>query len=180
MPVRRGSVVRLTLVTAALLVFGMTGGASAAPRAAQTIDIAIQNFSFQPNTITIEKGDTVRWTNMDSGVFHSAISIYPGFFTNPIGIGQVNIVRFDKAGTFDYVCGIHGQQMRGQIVVSGIPEPSEAPTPDPNAHLVQDTYAQARPDYPSGAPVDGQPFLYGAVALALVALARVAWVLNHP
>ena len=171
---------RLTAATVALLAFGMTTAASAAPRAAQTIDITIQNFSFQPNAITIEKGDTVRWTNMDSGVFHSAISIHPGFFTNPIGIGQVNIVRFDRPGTYDYVCGIHGQQMRGQIVVSGIAEPTEAPTPDPNAHLVQDTFVEARPDFPLGAPSDGQAFLYAGVVLGVAALVRVAWVLNHP
>lgn len=179
MPVRLGRIVRLTVVAVALLVLGMTTGASAAPRAAKTIDIAIQNFSFQPNTITIDKGDTVRWTNMDSGVFHSAISIHPGFFTNPIGIGQINVVTFDRPGTYDYVCGIHGQAMRGQVVVAGIAEPTEAPTPDPNAHLVQDTFVQARPDYATQ-PGASQPLLYGAIALALAALARVAWVLNHP
>ena len=179
MPVRLGRIARLTLVTAGLLVFGMTTGASAAPRAAQTIDITIQNFSFQPNTITIEKGDTVRWTNMDSGVFHSAISIHPGFFTNPIGLGQVNVVTFDRPGTYDHVCGIHGQQMRGQVIVAGAVEPTEAPTADPNAHLVQDTFVQARPD-DERLPGASQPLLDGAIALALAARARVAWVLNHP
>jgi plastocyanin len=177
--VRPGRIIRLTVVASALLILGMTSGASAAPRGAKTIEIAIQNFSFQPNTITIEKGDTVRWTNMDSGVFHSAISIHPGFFTNPIGLGQVNVVTFDRPGTYDYVCGIHGQQMRGQVIVAGVVEPTEAPTPDPNAHLVQDTFIQARPDFPT-LPVDRQPLLYAGIAVALVALARVAWVMNHP
>jgi plastocyanin len=172
--VKIGRAVRFALATAALLAFGLSSAAVAAPRGAQTIDITIQNFSFQPNAITIEKGDTVRWTNQDSGVFHSAISIRPGFFTNPIGQGQVNVVVFDRPGTYDYVCGVHGQQMRGVIVVSGIADPTEAPTPDPNAHLVQDTFVQARPDYRAGPP--GQsPLLYAAAALAAVALARFAW-----
>src|SRR3954468_24664785 len=126
-----------------MLLLGMTTGAAAAPRSAVTIDITIQNFSFAPNAITIEKGDTVRWTNQDSGVFHSAISVRPGFFTNPIGQGQINTVVFDRPGTYDYICGVHGQQMRAPIIVSGIADPTEAPTPNPNARLVLDTFVQA-------------------------------------
>src|SRR5258708_8780543 len=42
-----------------------------APSRANTVDVAIQNFQFTGQHLTIQLGDTVRWTNMD-GTTHSA------------------------------------------------------------------------------------------------------------
>ncbi len=70
------SAVRLALATLALFLVGMST-VSAAPQAA-TSSVTIQNFAFVPQTVTINAGDSVRWTNTDSGVSHTSTSNTPG------------------------------------------------------------------------------------------------------
>lgn len=79
-----------------------------------THDVAIQGMAFTPATITIARGDTVRWTNADSAP-HTAT--FAGMATPRLGRGQSAELTFDTAGTFDYRCAIHSS-MRGQVVVA--------------------------------------------------------------
>jgi amicyanin len=88
--------------------------APAAPQAANAV--SINNFKFDPATITVPVGTTVTWTNQDEephtvaakdGSFHSAgldtHATYSFTFTNP--------------GTYDYICSIH-PFMTGTVVVT--------------------------------------------------------------
>lgn len=172
-------VVRLLAVTAALLVFGMSTGASAAPRGAATIDVAIRNFTFLPGEIEIDKGDIVRWTNFDTAI-HSPVTVYRGFVTTTLGFEQSTEVAFTRIDKYDYVCAIHGAAMRGTILVRGVREPLPPETPNPDAiHVTDVLFKPARPDFPFGLPGNTAPVLaYGAAGLVLIAVARFGWAIR--
>ncbi len=89
---------------------------SASPVAAtEDPTVSIRNFSFAPVTITVAPGTTVRWKNMD-GEPHTVRSIDASFRSDPLDENDSFTFRFDKPGTYRYVCSIH-PQMIGTIVV---------------------------------------------------------------
>jgi len=75
--------------------------------------VSIQNFSFNPETLTIKAGTTVTWTNNDS-VIHNIKS--PSFNSPDLNAGETFSFTFGKPGTFNYSCGIH-PTMTGTIIV---------------------------------------------------------------
>lgn len=75
--------------------------------------VNIENFSFNPGTLTVKAGSTVTWTNNDSAP-HTIKS--SSFNSNTLSNGASYQFTFDKAGTYDYVCGIH-VSMKGKIIV---------------------------------------------------------------
>ena len=85
---------------------------AAAPK---TIDVEIKGFQFNPATITINAGDTVRWTNKDSAG-HTATADDKTFDTGMLKTGQSGQVTFDKPGTYAYHCAPH-PMMKATIVV---------------------------------------------------------------
>lgn len=98
---------------------------------AATHEVALVNFAFSPRFLTIQAGDTVRWTNQ-TGV-HNVVAD-DGSFGNPLsGPGWVYTVTFDDAGVFPYYCEAHGGAdgvgMSGRITVQGAAPPP--PPPDP-------------------------------------------------
>jgi len=75
--------------------------------------VSIESFSFMPSVLTIQVGTTVVWTNNDT-VVHN---IKSADFNSPeLKKGETFEFKFDKVGTYDYVCGIH-PKMTGQIIV---------------------------------------------------------------
>src|SRR5712691_6956897 len=79
-----------------------------------TSPVTIQNFAFAPTTVTIAVGDSVTWTNRDAAS-HSAK--FSDRATAVLSQGQSGTLQFTIAGTFPYVCGIHGAAMPGTIIV---------------------------------------------------------------
>lgn len=80
------------------------------------------NFKFQPSTIMVKKGDTVKITFKNSGGFHNFTIDEFNVATKQIGTGSEATVQFtaDKVGTFEYYCSVgnHRQMgMRGQLIV---------------------------------------------------------------
>lgn len=99
-------------------------------RAATTVDVSIVNFAFQPDTITIQPGDTVRWTNNAVSTAHTVTSDSGSSETFDSGTLNQNDVfthTFNSVGDFGYHCSIH-PVMTGTIHVSlAIPEFSSLP-----------------------------------------------------
>jgi plastocyanin len=85
---------------------------AAAPAAAA---VQIDNFSFKAPTLTVKPGTTVTWTNQDD-IPHSIVLTAIGVRSKPMDTDGSFAYRFDKAGTFSYICGLH-PQMHGQVVV---------------------------------------------------------------
>ncbi len=167
---------RLLFAACLMLICASATTARAAPLAT-TVDVTIQGFAFMPAEITLNKGDSIRWTNMDSAS-HSAVSIQPGFVTLALTQGQSTTTTFDRPGSFAYVCGIHGASMKGTVLVRGAPAAETAAPSVAAGHIVLDEFQEARPDRPS-APALELPFVYASLALALAATARLVWVLRH-
>jgi amicyanin len=76
--------------------------------------IRIKNFAFDPASITVKVGSTVRWLNQDS-VPHR-ILFADGADSNVLAGMQSWSRKFDQAGTYDYACTIH-PTMQGTVIV---------------------------------------------------------------
>ena len=93
------------------------------PTSPPVMAIAIQNYSFNPKTVTIKVGTTVTWTNLDSG--HHMISnqgtamFGPGkiFLSKVLGKGDTYSFTFTTAGVYPYFCVIY-PTMLGTITVT--------------------------------------------------------------
>jgi len=82
----------------------------------KTENIAITNFAFSPATITINKGDTIVWTNMGS-VSHTVTSDSGNeLASSSLPNGQTYSHTFNIIGTFSYHCSIH-TMMKGTVTV---------------------------------------------------------------
>lgn len=92
-------------------------------QAQTTFDITwVTGISVQDASVTIEEGDTVRWTWGKDGMPHDVSSIdpnAPGDFGSAImsDIGSVYEYTFDNAVVFDYRCSVHPTDMNGTITV---------------------------------------------------------------
>jgi len=88
----------------------------AAPQAAgegKLVDVSISNFAFNPASVTVSTGDTVRWTNRDSATHTVKGS---SFESGSLAQGDTYEFKFTKAGTYDYTCSIH-PSMKGTVTV---------------------------------------------------------------
>lgn len=78
-----------------------------------TINVKINGYKFDPQTVNINKGDTVIWENEDS-IIHNIAS---NDFTSPsLSKGDTFSFTFKDAGTFDYICSLHAN-MKGKVIV---------------------------------------------------------------
>jgi len=79
------------------------------------VEVAIENFAFNPATVEISVGDTVMWTNFDSAP-HTATGNEGEFDSGTLQTDQSFSFTFEEAGDFDYICTIH-PSMEGVVVV---------------------------------------------------------------
>lgn len=97
---------RRTRPAAALLVL-LAAAALAAPAGAATHDVTVRDFEFVPADLTIEVGDTVRWTNVEGS--HNVVADDDSFSSGPVRSGNWVFERtFDAAGDVPYYCVLHG------------------------------------------------------------------------
>ena len=109
-----GKINAYTLALALILAspVALSGGA-----AEPAIEVEILNFKFLSPEITVNVGDSVRWTNKEKRQYHSVWFEQAG---DPepdyIFPGETYIRSFDKAGNFPYRCGPH-PEMTGVVHV---------------------------------------------------------------
>jgi LPXTG-motif cell wall-anchored protein len=88
-----------------------SAGASAAPAAS----VVMQDFFFSPKTVTINVGESVKWTNKGKAEEgHTATGDF--FDSDVLKKGQSYTHKFSAVGTFDYICTLHSN-MKGTVVV---------------------------------------------------------------
>jgi len=78
--------------------------------------VTIQNYTFNPQTITVAKGTKVTWVNRDDTP-HTVVAVDKKFRSQAMDTGESFAKVFDEVGTFSYVCGLHPQMM-GTVVVT--------------------------------------------------------------
>ncbi|HUA75202.1 MAG TPA: plastocyanin/azurin family copper-binding protein [Solirubrobacteraceae bacterium] len=116
--VRRVPCLALALAATAALAAIPTGafaGAHAGARAATTHTVSLSGFSFHPATLTINRGDSVRWS---WNIPRSEHNVTFANVHSRTGSSGSLTVRFTRAGTFSYECTIHVKKgMKGKVVV---------------------------------------------------------------
>lgn len=98
--------------------------------AGTTVQVTMESGdNFNPTTVYINTGTTVRWTN-DDGEFHSTSSINASgddaWQSPPLNDGESFSKTFLNPGTYSYLCTFHDDEMFGTVVVSGA---AISPTP---------------------------------------------------
>jgi plastocyanin len=93
-----------------------TGDASTPDAAADTDGptVVIEDLAFEPETLTVEVGDTVTWVWNDGAVEHDVSG--DDFKSKVMSEGTFRH-RFDEPDTYDYVCTLH-PNMTGTIEVT--------------------------------------------------------------
>jgi plastocyanin len=84
--------------------------------------VNIQNFAFNPASITVPKGTTVTWVNQDTAN-HEIVSDAQGsiaqgaiFTSNSLPKGASYSFKFVNSGTYPYHCSIH-PSMKATVIV---------------------------------------------------------------
>ncbi len=93
------------------------------PKAAPVI-VKIDNFSFTPETLTVQAGTTVTWINQDD-VPHTVTSTDKRFKSPALDTDERFSHTFTVPGTNNYFCSVH-PHMTGRVIVrqAGIPPSS--------------------------------------------------------
>jgi len=98
------------LILTGLLLFAAANAARAA-----NVEVKIDNFTFNPQQITVHAGDTVTWVNHDD-IPHTVTSKTMLFRSKALDSDDKFSFTFATAGTFPYFCSLH-PHMTGTIVV---------------------------------------------------------------
>jgi plastocyanin len=114
--IRGGAVLLVALILAACSSAG--AGGQAAPVATDKVDLPA-SYKFAPAAITVKAGTTVTWTN-DDHFTHSVQFLDGGLPNDPhvMQPGQTATFTFTTAGTFNYQCHFHPQNMKGVVTVT--------------------------------------------------------------
>lgn len=105
------------------------GGSPTEPPPAQVHTVTVKDNSYEPKSITIEPGDTVRWVFTGIDGTHTVTALNGAFDSGTVftASGATFERRFEARGTWDYSCKAHKQccLMQGSVRVgSGAPPPS--------------------------------------------------------
>jgi plastocyanin len=164
-------------VIALVAMFTLVPLAGAAPRAAETKNVTIKDFVFEPKTITVTAGDTITWTNEGPAPHTASADEAEGFDSGNMDKGATFSELFDEVGTFAYYCKYHGSKggsgMAGSIIVVAAAAPA-APTAAPAAPAAPAAAA------PSGT-VDAadQAIVDSSITVANVTAGQDGWIVAH-
>jgi plastocyanin len=94
---------------------GTAPGAAKKPSGPGTV--AIAEFLFGPEKITVKRGQTITWTNVDDSPHQVTVQGETTLRTPVVLKGQTTALRFDHVGSYGYICGLH-PGMKGAIEVT--------------------------------------------------------------
>jgi plastocyanin len=94
---------------------GTAPGAAKRPSGPGTV--AIAEFLFGPEKITVQRGQTITWTNVDDSPHQVTVQGETTLRTPVVLKGQTTALRFDHVGSYGYICGLH-PGMKGAIEVT--------------------------------------------------------------
>ena len=103
-----------TLVAPLLAAITLPVSAQDAPGA-----VGIDNFTFNPQKLTVKAGTTVTWTNQDD-IPHAIAAVSKQFKSKALDTGDAYSFTFTTPGAYEYFCSLH-PHMTGTIVVEAAP-----------------------------------------------------------
>ena len=98
------------LLSAIILPVSAQNAAQDAPGA-----VGIDNFTFNPQKLTVKAGTTVTWTNKDD-IPHAIAAVNKQFKSKALDTGDAYSFTFTTPGSYEYFCSLH-PHMTGTIVV---------------------------------------------------------------
>jgi plastocyanin len=103
----------LSLVGSFVLGHGARTGAP--PASPNANEIVIQNFAFEPATLTVKAGTKVTWINRDDDP-HTATAVDKKFNSKTLDTGDQFSMEFTQPGIYKYYCALH-PRMTGEVIV---------------------------------------------------------------
>ncbi len=91
------------------------GAGKEMPTSSSANQVVVENFSFQPGTLTIKAGTTVTWVNHDDEP-HTVKENNKTFKSGTLDTDAKFSYKFASPGTYSYFCSLH-PRMTGQIIV---------------------------------------------------------------
>jgi len=104
----------------ALLAFGAAAGPASKPQSAEHAHadkIVIDNFAFEPSTLTVSAGTVLTWLNEDDAP-HTVVGTDPEspIESPPLDTGERYSLTLERPGTYRYFCSLH-PHMTGTVIV---------------------------------------------------------------
>ena len=93
----------------------LAGAIVVAPVYAADTEVSIENFTYNPQQITVKAGTTVTWVNHDD-IPHTVVSKTFVFKSKALDTDDKFSFTFTTPGSFAYFCSLH-PHMTGSIVV---------------------------------------------------------------
>lgn len=81
----------------------------------KTTSVSIESHRFKPDSVDVQAGDSVEWTNNDDSD-HTVTAADSSFDSGKLGTGKVYKHKFDTAGRFSYACDRHPRE-KGVVIV---------------------------------------------------------------
>ena len=97
-----------TILSLGVALLTLVAACDAAPKPAPMSSsfVTVKNFDFHPMTLTVSAGTTVTWKNLD-GEPHTITSTDGLFRSGALDENDTFKFRFEKRGTYKYLCSIH-------------------------------------------------------------------------
>lgn len=105
---------RLALAGVVGLLCMVGGGAAFSAAAAQTHTVVVEGVKYDPESLTVARGDTVIWVNKDP--FPHTVTSKGAFDSHDIAAGKSWKYTTRKAGEYSYICTLH-PNMKGTLKV---------------------------------------------------------------
>ena len=102
-------------ISVALITLSFTYSRGAGAQPADANQIVIQNFAFEPATLTVKPGTKVTWVNRDDEP-HTATATDKRFNSKTLENGDRFSMEFNQPGIYKYYCALH-PKMTGQVIV---------------------------------------------------------------
>lgn len=97
---------------------GLTFTGLPMPSLAQSVDVGIKDYKYDPPEVKVKVGTAVKWVNNEKRTSHSILFTGPGGFeSDRIFPGESWQRVFDRPGSYPYTCGPH-PEMKGRIEVT--------------------------------------------------------------
>jgi plastocyanin len=87
------------------------------PEASATKRVRVGDFFFRSRSITIRRGDTVRWVWVGREPHNVTVTRGPREFRSSTKTDGAYRKRLRRRGTYRYICTVHPDDMRGRVVV---------------------------------------------------------------
>ena len=103
----------VALAACTLLAASCGGEGSSTPVATTEIEM-VKSYRFDPESIEIQAGQSVTWTNNDN--FTHTVQV-EGQGDHKVEKSKSVSIAFSTPGTYHYVCTLHSRDMDGEVIV---------------------------------------------------------------